>query len=239
MLARAEAAGVTAVVCVASGVADSAAAADLAGRHEQVYCTAGVHPHDARDAGADYLRRIEQLAGRAGNVAVGEVGLDYHYDYSPRRVQQQVFAAQLDLARRLGRPVVIHTREAFDDALAILSEADLPGEQLLFHSFAGGPAEARRAVDLGAYVSFSGIVTFKTAGQIRDAAAMVPDDRILVETDAPYLSPEPVRKMKINEPANVAHVARCLATVRAMGAEALAGLTTANAVRFFGLDIAG
>ena len=239
MLARAEAAGVAAVVCVASGVADSAAAADLAGRHEQVYCTAGVHPHDAKDAGTDYLRRIEQLAGRAGNVAVGEVGLDYHYDYSPRRVQQQVFAAQLDLARRLARPVVIHTREAFDDALAILSEARLPGEKLLFHSFAGGPAEVGRAIDLGAYVSFSGIVTFKTAGQIRHAAAMLPADRILVETDAPYLSPEPVRKMKINEPANVVHVARCLATVRAMGAEALAGLTTANAVRFFGLDIAG
>lgn len=236
VLARARSAGVAAVVCAASDVADSVAAAELADRHEMVFATAGVHPHDAKTAGEDYLRQVERLAGRAGNVAVGEVGLDYHYDLSPRQLQRRVLAEQLELAGRLGKPVVLHTREALDETLAILAEAGLPGERIVFHSFTGGPGEVRRVIDLGAFVSFSGIATFKKSADIRAAAALVSDDRILAETDAPYLSPEPVRKMQVNEPANVAHVLRCLAAARKVATEALAEATTANARRFFGLD---
>ncbi len=235
VLARARAAGLGAIVCATSSVSDASAAAELAAGHEGVCWTAGVHPHQAKDPGGDYLRRIEELLARPGGVAVGEIGLDYHYDFSPRQLQRRVFAEQLDLAGRLGRPAVVHTREAFDEAVAIIADSTLPGERVVFHSFTGGPAEARRALDLGACVSFSGIATFRNAAEIRQAAALVPDGRILIETDAPYLSPEPVRKMKLNEPANLVHVARCLAAVRKAPVEAFAELTTANAVRFFGL----
>jgi len=236
VLSRAHDAGVAAMVCAASDVPDSAAAAALARQHAGVFFTAGVHPHDAKDAEAGYLERIEELAGADGNVAVGEIGLDYHYDFSPRQVQRRVFAEQLALAARLAKPVVIHAREAIGETLAILSEAALPGGRVVFHSYTGDAAEVRRVLAGGAYVSFSGIATFNKADSIRRAAARVPDDRILVETDAPFLSPEPVRKIKVNEPAHVAHVARCLAAARGIDVEAFAEQTTANAVRFFGLD---
>jgi len=235
VLARAEAAGVGAVVCAASDVGDSLAAAKLAGRHQRVYWTAGVHPHEAKDAREDDLRRLAELAAQAKNVAIGEIGLDYHYDFSPRDVQRSVFARQLDLARRLGKPVVIHAREALDDTLAVLAEIDPPGETVVFHSFTGSAADVRRLLDRGAYVGFSGIATFKNAPEVRQAAAEVGADRILVETDAPYLSPEPVRRMRVNEPANVVHVARCLAGVRGVGLAEFARQTTANARRVFGI----
>lgn len=237
VLARAKEAGVVACICAASSVTDSRSAADLAAGHEGVFSMAGVHPHDAKDAGEGYLERLAELTRCPGNVAVGEIGLDYHYDFSPRHVQQEVFAAQLDLAGRLGKPVVVHTREALDDTLAILRQSGARPERLVFHSFTGGKPETRLVLDAGCWVSYSGIATFSKADAIRQAAAAVPEDRIMVETDAPYLSPEPVRKMKTNEPANVAHVARCLATVRRAEAAAFAELTTANAASFFALDI--
>lgn len=237
VLARAAEAGVGVIISAAASVPDSEAACRLADQNDNVYCIAGVHPHDAKDAPEDYLARLAELAGRPKCVAVGETGLDYHYDLSPRDLQRRVFAAQLDLAARLTKPVVVHTREALDDTLAVLAEADLPGERVVFHSFTGGPADVRRVLDTGAQVGYSGIATFSKAGPIRDGAAMVPDERIMVETDGPYLSPEPVRKMKTNEPANVRHVAACLAAARGMAAEAFAELTTANARRLFGIDI--
>jgi len=235
VLARAGSAGVAAVGRAASRVADSAAAAEIADRYEQVHWMAGVHPHEAKDAGPDDLARIEQLAARARNVAIGEIGLDYHYDFSPRDVQRRLFAGQLELARRLEKPIVLHSREALGETLSILSEVGPPGESVLLHSFTGPPGDLRRVLELGAYVSFNGIATFKNSGNLRRAAALVPTERILLETDAPYLSPEPVRKMKVNEPANVVHVLRCLAAARQTTPEALAEQTTANARRLFGL----
>ena len=237
VLARAREAGVIACICAASSIPDSRSAVALAAGHEGVLCMAGVHPHDAKAAGDDYLQRLAELAGCPDNVAVGEIGLDYHYDLSPRRVQQEVFAAQLDLAGRLGKPVVVHTREALDDTLAILRQSNARSERVVFHSFTGEKRETRLVLDAGCWVSYSGIATFNKADAIRQAAVVVPDDRIMVETDAPYLSPEPVRRMKTNEPANVAHVARCLANVRGVEAEDFAELTTANAASFFALDI--
>ncbi len=235
VLARAGEAGVVALICATASIPDSAAAAEIAGRYDQVWCTAGIHPHDAKDAGEDYLERLEELAGNPKNVAIGEIGLDYHYDFSPRDVQRRVFAEQLALACRLEKPVAVHTREAFEDTLAVINDVGAGGEKILFHSFTGGPDEAGRVLDIGAYVSYSGIATFKNADAIRAGAVLVPDDRIIIETDAPYLSPEPVRKMQINEPSNVVHVAECLAAVRRTTPETLAEQTTANAIRFFAL----
>jgi TatD DNase family protein len=235
VLDRARAARVTRVICAAGTIAESKAALSLARAHEGVYCTAGLHPHDAKDAPGHYLAAVERLAAEPCNVAVGEIGLDYHYDFSPRAVQQRVFAEQLQLAERVGKPVVVHSREAFDDTLAVLAESGAAMDRVVLHSCTEDAQNVARALDLGAAVSFSGIVTFKKADALRAAAAIVPDDRLLIETDSPYLSPEPVRKMKTNEPAHVAHVAACLAAVRGTSADALARLTTANAVRLFRL----
>jgi len=236
VLARARAAGLVGVIAATATVADTRASAQLAAEHSGVWHTAGIHPHDAKDATDAALADVERLAGGGRCVAVGEIGLDYHYDYSPRDMQRRAFAAQLALAARLGKPVVVHTREAFADTLAVLAEAGVAGERLVFHSFTGPPAETRQVLDLGATVSFSGIATFAKAEEIRQSVRVVPADRILVETDAPFLSPEPVRKIKTNEPAHVAHVARRLAQVRDVEADAFAEQTTANAQRIFGID---
>jgi len=237
VLARAADAGVVACISAAGDVAEAKASLGLADKHANVFFTAGVHPHDAKDVNDEALRQVEQLAGRDRCVATGEIGLDYHYDFSPREAQRAAFAVQLHIAKRIGKPIVVHTREALDDTLAIVAEADLGEQTVIFHSFTEGADSVRRVLDVGAAVSFSGIATFKKANDIRKAAKIVPDDRILIETDAPYLSPEPVRKMKTNEPANVQHVAACLADVRGLAADAFAEQTTANAVRLFGLDI--
>jgi len=236
VLDRARQAGVVGVVCAVGNLCAARAALTLSREHAGVWVTAGVHPHDAKDAGDAYLAELERLASDERNVAVGEIGLDFHYDYSPRDVQRRVFAEQLDLARRLGKPVVVHTREAFDDTMAILRESGADAARVVFHSCTEEEPDLRRAVEFGAMVSFSGIVTFRRTGYLRKAAVGVPDDRLLVETDAPFLSPEPVRKHKTNEPANVVHVAACMASVRDTSLDALAKLTTANAARFFGFS---
>jgi len=236
-LVRAREAGVTACVCAAANLQESRTALNVARAEEGVFCIAGVHPHDAAAAGEHYLDELARLCGDPHNVAVGEIGLDYHYDYSPRADQRRVFAEQLALAARLAKAVVIHTREAFADTIAILAESGLPGERVVLHSFSGGPGEASRALNAGMTISFSGIATFAKAEDVRAAAALVPDDRVLVETDAPFLSPEPVRKVRTNEPAHVVHVARRLAEVRGTTLDAFAEQTTANAVRFFGLEL--
>jgi TatD DNase family protein len=228
-------AGVNTMISVAADLPDARIAADIASTHAEVYCTAGVHPHHAADQDESYLDELEQLAAHERNVAIGEIGLDYHYDYSPRPRQREVFAEQLALAARLGKVIVIHTREAFDETMAIIRDSGLDGGMLVFHSFTGGPSEVRDVLDIGAMVSFSGIATFKTADDIRAGVLIVPDDRILVETDAPYLSPEPVRNAKVNQPAHVSHVAARLASVRRVDAEQFAEQTTTNAKRFFGL----
>ena len=237
VLDRARAAGVHTVICAAADVHASKTSMGLAGRHENVYFTAGVHPHDAKSVDEGQLQVIERLARDPKCVAVGEIGLDYHYDFSPRDTQRRVFAEQLELARNMSATIVIHTREAFDDTLAVLAESGVDGGRLVFHSCTESAHGVGRLLELGAMVSFSGIVTFKKADALREAAKIVPDERLLIETDAPYLTPEPVRKIKTNEPAHVAHVATCLAAVRGTTPEVLADQTTANAVRFFGLAV--
>ena len=237
VLSRARSAGVAGMICAAGDLQESAAAVGLARKHPDVYCTAGIHPHDAGSAPEDYLQRVETFAADSNNVAIGEIGLDYHYCYSPPEDQRKVFAGQLGLAVRLGKKIVIHTREAFDDTMDILQEAATGGEDVVFHSWTEAPEEVTRALEIGAMVSFSGIVTFKKATELREAAKLVPRDRLLIETDAPFLSPVPLRKVQTNEPANVVHVATCLADLYGMTPEELGEITTASAFRFFNLQV--
>ncbi len=228
-LDEAATAGVTRMIDVGTDVADSTAAADRAAAHPEVWATAGVHPHEARH-GTDGL---EELLTRAEVRAVGECGLDYHYDHSPRDSQRAVFATQVELAHRHDRALVIHTREAWDDTFAVLAEVGVP-ERTVFHCFTGGAAEAERALALGAHLSFSGIVTFPSADDVRDAARLCPDDRILVETDAPFLTPVPHRGQP-NHPSLVALVGAKVAEVRDQDPAHIAEVTWANATRVYEL----
>jgi TatD DNase family protein len=237
VLARAQEAGVVAMVCASADLEESRRAQQLAHRCANVTFTAGLHPHEAKDAGEGYLAALETLVSDPRCVALGECGLDYHYDLSPRPLQQRVLGEQLDLARRLGKRVVIHMRQALADTLAIVRASGLDARDIVFHSFTEPLPGAQAVLDSGAMIGLSGIVTFAQSAPLRRLAAAVPGDRLLIETDSPYLAPEPVRRMKTNEPANVVHVAACLASARGVPCPELADLTTGNAQRFFGLDI--
>jgi TatD DNase family protein len=229
-VAEAAEAGVDRVITVGTDAVTSEAAIVTARRLAgAVFATVGVHPHEARFG----LDGIEPLLDASEVVAVGECGLDFHYDHSPRDVQRAVFAAQIALARRRDLPLVVHTREAWRDTFAILDREGLPGT-IVFHCFTGGADEARDALDRGAHLSFSGIVTFPKAEAIRAAAALCPIDRILVETDAPYLAPVPHRG-RPNRPAWVALVGAALARLRSVDIEELAAATSANAERVYRL----
>ena len=238
VLARAAANGVTTLVCVgATGpAAANAAAVALVGRHGpvEVVSTVGVHPHHADTADDEAFALLERLAGAPGVVGVGETGLDYHYDHSPRPAQQAAFARTVHLARRLGLPLVVHVREAHGDAAAILAAEGATGVGGVIHCFTGDAADARRYLDLGFHVSVAGIVTFRNADALRDAVRAVPLDRLLVETDAPYLAPVPHRGRR-NEPAWVRVVAEAVAVVRGEPYAAVAEATAANARRLFRL----
>ena len=229
-VADAAAAGVGRLVAVGTDVRTSHLAVALAGRHDGVVATAGVHPHDAA-GGVDGL--TELLDGGAV-VAVGECGLDYHYDHSPRPVQREVFAAQVTEARQRELALVVHTREAWDDTFAILEEGGGAPERTVLHCFTGGPDEARRALDAGLVVSFSGIVSFKGAADVREAAALCPLDRLLVETDSPYLAPVPHRG-SANRPAWVPLVGAAVAAAKGVPVEEVERASTATAERVFRL----
>ncbi len=230
-LARAEAAGVTRMVCIGTDGPQSARAIEVARAHPgKVWATVGLHPHDAVN-GVD---TIVDALGAPEVVGVGECGLDYHYDNSPRDVQRQVFAAQVAMAAERDLALVIHTREAWDDTFAVLAAEGVPA-RTVFHCFSGGPTEARRCLDTGAHLSFSGIITFKSASEVREAATLAPLDRVLVETDAPYLTPVPHRGSP-NHPAMVALVGAALAEARGCDVEVVEAATWANAEAVFGLS---
>jgi TatD DNase family protein len=230
LVRHAQAAGVVWMVCVGTDLQTSALALELADRHTTVYATVGLHPHDASRFDVEWPQ-LEKLAPQARVVGVGEAGFDLHYEYSPRDVQELAFREQVRLAKRVDRALVIHSREAWDDTFRVLDEEGTP-ERTVFHCFTGGPEEARRALDLGAYLSFSGIVSFRSANDLRAAAAIVPDDRLLVETDSPYLAPEPYRG-RTNEPALVPVVGAALAAARGSDDVTVAELTRENAARVF------
>ena len=225
----ARSAGVHTMVTVGCDRATSLAAIEVAARFDDVHATVGLHPHEASH-GVD---SIIDLLDTPGVVAVGEAGLDYYYDHSPRDAQHAAFAAQIQLAHERRLPLIIHTRDAWEDTFDILRAERTP-ERTIFHCFTGGPDEARRCLDLGATLSFSGIVTFKGAPEVQAAAVACPLDRMLIETDSPYLAPMPHRG-KPNRPAWVPHVGRFIADIRGLDADVIADSTSTNAAVLFGL----
>jgi TatD DNase family protein len=232
VLERAHAAGVTTILNVGTGDPHSSVlerAIEMGGRHEHIYTAIGVHPHDAHFYDDNAERKIKQLFEAGGRViAWGEIGLDFHYNNSPQDVQIDVFKRQLHAASDVGVPVIIHTREAETQTIEILqSEYSGAERRGVFHCFSGSRDLARRALDLGFAISFSGIVTFRKADELRQIAKEVPLDRLLIETDCPFLAPVPYRG-KRNEPAYVVEVARCIAELRGLQIEEVAGLTKAN-----------
>ncbi|MCY3637420.1 MAG: TatD family hydrolase [bacterium] len=229
VVAQATAAGVERMIDIGTDLATSIAAISKAAASDRVWATVGVHPHEARHG----IAGIEDLLGSDRVVAVGECGLDYHYNHSPTPDQQAAFAFQIDMAHRHRMPLVIHTREAWDDTFAILDEGGVP-DRTVFHCFTGGAEEARAALDRGAYLSFSGIVTFPSADDVRAAAELCPLNRLLVETDSPYLAPVP-RRGKPNAPANLPLVGEALARIHRVAPETMAEHTWDNAVDFYGL----
>ncbi|MFA9476840.1 TatD family hydrolase [Phycisphaerales bacterium AB-hyl4] len=239
VLARARGAGVDRMISVATTPDDAKRAAALAVDEAGVFATVGVHPHYAGEwADRDALvEAMLAVAGLKGVVAWGEMGLDYHYDEPTAEVQRQVFAWQLEVVREHGGalPVVIHNREATDDVLAMIREAGLAGERFVFHCFTGSRAELEAVLAIGAMVSFTGIVTFNSARDLAAASDVVPLERLMVETDSPYLTPEPYRKVRPNEPRYVREVARFLAKRRGMSEAEFVKVVDGNAERFFGL----
>ena len=227
----ARAAGVVALVDVGCDRSGSEAAIERARRLSGVYATAGVHPHDATGG----IEGIEALARSGDVVAVGECGLDFHYLHSPAAVQQEVFAAQIEIAAAVGLPLVIHTREAWSETFDVLTACPTP-IATVFHCFTGGPEEASRALDVGGFLSFSGIVSFPSAADVRAAAAMCPLDRMLVETDSPYLAPVPHRG-RPNRPELVTVVGAAVATATGKSVAEIARATSANAAAVYGLEL--
>jgi TatD DNase family protein len=236
MLERARAAGVETILAIGGGPVSLGSSLPFAESHNWIYAAAGIHPHEARLATDTHFQILSRLAEHPRLLAWGEIGLDYHYDHSPRDVQQRVLVQQLELARASRRPIIIHCREAWPDCLALLDahwrSADLGG---IFHCFGGTLEEARHGVEMGFLVSFAGNLTYPKAQNLRDVAAALPAEALLIETDSPYLAPQGHRGRR-NEPAFVAEVARTLASVRNLAPQEAAELTAANFRRFFSLQ---
>lgn len=229
VISRALEAGVTKLVAIGTGNGppDLEAGIRLAERHEAFYATIGIHPHDAAKASAETFRHLRDLTQHSKVIAIGEIGLDYHYDFSPREVQHEVFIKQMQQAAEAKKPIVIHTREAWDDTISLIRshwDTSLGG---IMHCFSGTPEQGEEALDLGFYLSFGGIVTFPKALDIQEAARQCPSDRILIETDAPYLAPVPKRG-KRNEPAFMIETAKKLAALRNVPPDSIAETTSQN-----------
>ncbi len=238
VIARARLAGVATIISVGAigTIETDRLTVELAEHNPGVYAAIGVHPHDAVDCNDARIAELRELACSAKAVAIGESGLDFHYMHSPREAQELSLRRHLALAAELGKPIVIHCREAEGRLAAIVREAGIPPRGGVIHCFTGDAASAREFLALGFYISFSGILTFRNAAGIREAAPFVPSDRVMVETDAPYLAPEPYRG-KRNEPAYVVGTLEVLARLRGVRTDVLAKATTENARRLFALSV--
>ena len=235
VLERARSVGVAGLVTIGTDVPTSVAAIELAGREADVWASVGIHPHDATEADAAAMREIERLAGEPRVVAIGEIGLDFFRNLSPRDVQERTFRALLEVAVRVAKPVLIHCRDAHDDTLAILAEAKLGARGGIMHCFSGDVAIARRCLDLGLTISLAGPVTYPNARALPEVARFVPADRLVVETDCPFLPPQGHRGRR-NEPAYLALTAARVAELRGEPLASLGPTMRDNARRLFGLD---
>jgi TatD DNase family protein len=246
VIERSKAAGVTNWITVGTDPQENRKAVELANKFENMYAAVGIHPHDAKtvtpvlrsgsEGGADILKELRELANNNKVVAIGETGLDYHYNFSSHEEQRNVFAEHLKIAAELNLPVIVHCREAFDETMGILDRAGSDVKRVVFHCFSGSAEQAKIVLGKGFYISFTGVITFKNAEKTRKAAQVVPLDRLMVETDCPYMSPEPMRKQKINEPALMIHTARRLAELKKMNLADFAEAVTATSRAFFRLS---
>ncbi|MEW6533799.1 MAG: TatD family hydrolase [Thermodesulfobacteriota bacterium] len=236
VMQRARSAGVAAIITVGIDLDDAGRALELAERFEDVFVSLGYHPHNAKEVRDATLQEMAELAARRKVVAYGEIGLDYFRDYSPRSAQKAVFSDQLSMAKALGKPVVIHLRSAYDEGLTVLEKAGPFPAGGVIHCFSGDERDAQRALDLGFYISIPGTITYKKNEKFRAIVSRLPEDRILLETDCPFLAPEPKRG-KDNEPAYIVYTAHTVASVRNTSVEAIAQATTANAARLFNLPL--
>ncbi len=236
MIARAQTAGVETIIAVGTTVEGSRRCVELAAKYPSVYAAVAIHPNNLAEAGPLDFAEIEKLASAPKVVAIGETGLDLHWDYTPFDQQQIEFARHVALAFDRNLPFIVHMRDCEAEMLSTLRELAEEGTlRGVMHSFTGDATMAAECLALGLHISFAGMVTYKKSDALRACAATIPDDRLLIETDAPYLSPEPVRSIRRNEPAHVRHTAECLAKVRGVSVEEFAALTMANAKRLFGV----
>ncbi|HUO84700.1 MAG TPA: TatD family hydrolase [Thermoanaerobaculia bacterium] len=236
VLARARQEGVRGFVVPATRLDDAPAAVELAQRHEDVWAAVGFHPHEAKDFDAHATEQIQRLAEAPRVVAIGEIGLDYHYDHSPREVQRRVLERQIEIARQRNLPIILHNRESTEDLVGILRAASSAGVGGVIHSFTETYEVARTLIDLGFWISFSGILTFRTAESLRDVARRLPPDRVLIETDTPYLAPVPHRG-KENEPRFVARIAELLAALWDRPAAEVGEMTTKSFESLFRVEV--
>ncbi|MHC4501097.1 MAG: TatD family hydrolase [Planctomycetota bacterium] len=232
---RSRQAGVSAWITVGTDMQENQKALELTARFENLYAAVAIHPHDAKTVTADTIAQLKHLAQNAKVVGIGETGLDYHYDHSLHHDQRRVFAQHLKIAAEFNLPVIIHCRKAFDETIEILDRHGADVRRTVLHCFSGSAEQAQMLIPKGYYFSFTGVVTFKNAEKTRRAAAVVPVDRLMLETDCPYMSPEPMRKQKVNEPALLIHIAKFLADLKGMSLEDFAAVTTATSKAFFRL----
>jgi len=238
VLARSTAVGVNRWITVGTDPEHNRKAVEMAGRFENIYAAVGIHPHDAKDVTGETIAELKELAGNEKVVAIGEVGLDFHYNFSKQPDQRRAFATQLRIAHELNLPVIVHSRNAFEETMEILNQFLLFDGRLkgvVFHCFSGTTDQARIVLDHGFHISLTGVVTFKNAETARRVAKMIPVERLMLETDCPYMSPEPMRKQKINEPALMIHTANFLAGLKEMDPAEFADAVTATSKAFFGL----
>jgi len=235
VIARSRQAGVTGWIVVGTDPEQNKKAIELAERFKDVFAAIAIHPHHARSVDVNTMPELKKLARHEKVVAIGETGLDFYYDHSPRSQQAVVFTEHLRLAGELNLPVIIHSRKAFDETMEILDRYGCGVKKVVFHCFSGSAGQAKMVLDKGFYLSFTGVVTFKNAERTRQAAKIVPVDRLMLETDCPYMSPEPVRKQKVNEPALMIHTARFLAELTQMPLADFAAAVTTTSKDFFQL----
>lgn len=235
VLARSVYAGVSRWLTVGTDPQQNQKAVGLTEKYKNMYAAVGIHPHEARDVTDETLTELKELAQNEKVVAIGETGLDFHYNFSSETDQKESFTSQLTIAKELNLPVIIHCREAFDETIEILDRHASGLKGAVFHCYSGSDEQAKIVLDRGFYISFTGVVTFKNAEVIRRAAKIVPVDKLMLETDCPYMSPEPMRKQKINEPALMIHTARFLAELKQMDFTVFANEVTGTSRSFFNL----
>ena len=235
VIARSIAAGVTGWITIGTDTQQNQKAVELANKFENMSAAVGIHPHYAKDVTADDIAELKRLAQDLKVVAIGETGLDFHHNFSDRTSQLRIFVEQLKIAGEMNLPVVIHCREAFDETIKILEQFGQELRKIVFHCFSGSVEQAKVVLARGWYISLTGVVTFKNANKTREAAKLVPVERLMIETDCPYMSPEPMRKQKVNEPALMIHTARCIAELKNMPLDIFAQAVTATSRDFFNL----